>query len=462
MKLKPNYKHFKVMTKLLYSVVFILFVTAMLHAEEGEIRVHLSTESSLSPLYIGNIEGANSSLSAQYLAQLESVLAFDLKYNGHTKVVPKSVEKEKILLQKENSQIFAPNFWKNAGISYVIKSSVSEKNLSLLIFSSQTGALKNFGEIKLTGDLNKDRRQIHKLADGIQKALFSVDGVASSRILYSVQIPNKEEKDWAAEIWECDWDGANARQVTKEESYCVTPVFIPASSGHATDRFLYVSYKMGQPKIFIASLNDSNGKRLIDLRGNQLLPAVSAKRDKVAFICDAAGRTDLFVQPLNASGEAAKPVQLFSYPRSTQASPTFSPDGSKIAFVSDKDGPPRIYLISATPTSKRQNPQLITKQNKESSCPSWSPDGRKLAYSAKTNGIRQIWIYDFASGEERQLTDGPGFKENPCWASDSMHIIFNSTDNASSELYLVNLNQPEAIKITKGPGKKHYPTWGTR
>lgn len=105
---------------------------------------------------------------------------------------------------------------------------------------------------------------------------------------------------------------------------------------------------------------------------------------------------------------------------------------------------------------------MISKQNKESSCPCWSADGTKLAYSAKTNGIRQIWIYDFVSKEEMQLTQGPGNKENPSWAPDSKHLVFNSTDATSSELYIVNLNQPEAIKISRGPGKKHYPTWGPK
>ena len=135
---------------------------------------------------------------------------------------------------------------------------------------------------------------------------------------------------------------------------------------------------------------------------------------------------------------------------------------STIAFVSDKDGPPRIYTIPANSYEKRADAKMITKQNKESSCPAWSPDGTKLAYSAKTNAVRQIWIYDFKTGEERQLTAGPGNKENPCWAPDSLHLVFNSTDPFSSELFLVNLNQPEAIKLAHGPGKKHYPTWGQK
>lgn len=447
--------------------LFIFCVAAALaHGDEQEIRVHLSTSSSLSAVYVGKFQNQNS-FDQNYVSQLESIFQFDLNHNGSLKVADSAQEKEMLLAQSDPKAAFSPSSWKNFGIPYVIKVGISNKILTAQLFSSQSSTLKHFAEILLSGDLATDRRQIHKLADGICKALFVREGIANTRILFACQAKESRADDanWTSEIWECDWDGSNARQVTREKSYCVTPVLVPASAKfpHAGDRFLYVSYKMGQPKIFLASLKEGKGQKLIDLRGNQLLPAISPARDKVAFICDAAGRSDLFMQPFNpTSGEVGKPVQLYSFPRSTQASPTFSPDGSKIAFVSDKDGRMRIYVIPSHPTLKRAEAELITKQNGENSCPSWSPDGKKLAYSAKTGGVRQIWIYDFATKEERQLTSGPGNKENPSWAPDSLHLVFNSTDAASSELYLVNLNQPEVLKITKGPGKKHYPTWGTR
>jgi TolB protein len=445
-----------------FTLLFILCKALLLQAENPpEIRVHLSTDSALSPLYIGKIQAEQSSLDAAYLSQLEAVLQFDFGHNGETRLLPRQPAKEQLLGQKELAVALKLEEWREWGVSFVIKPTVVGKALSIALLSSQSGALKHFKDVPLCGNFSEDRKQIHRLSDAIYKALFNKEGVANSQLLYCVQMKNanSDGSGWLSEVWQCDYDGGNARQVTKEGSYCVTPVALP---GSATPRFVYVSYKMGQPKIFLASVKEGVGKKLISLQGNQLLPAVSSQKDKLAFICDAGGRSDLFVQPISPeSGEAGKPIQLFSYPRATQASPTFNPDGSKIAFVSDKDGGTRIYIIPSSAASKRATPYLITKQNRENSCPAWSPDGTKLAYSAKTNGVRQIWIYDFETRQERQLTDGAGNKENPAWAKDSLHLIFNSTDAESSELYLLNLNQPEAVKITKGPGKKHYPTWGT-
>lgn len=423
-----------------------------------EIRVRLETQSPLSSIYLSQIVLHQSPFSPPYLKELEKVLAFDFDHNGKTKTLSKSKEKEALLLQADKNLTQL----RSLGAPFIVSFSIQEKNLSCKVYNLLQECAKPFPEIALSGNLSQDRQKLHKLSDAIFKALFQEEGIASSRILYSHQKPSSNGA-WNAEIMECDWDGENARTVTNEKAYCVTPVLIPKGAGLTRDLFLYVSYKTGQPKIFISSLEEGKGKKVVDIRGNQILPAISRTRDKIAFICDASGRTDLFVQPIEPeTGRTGTPKQLFSYPKSTQASPTFNPDGSKIAFVSDKDGAPRIYWISSEAQSKRQTAHLITKKSRESSCPTWSPDGTKLAYSAKTEGIRQIWTYDFTTGEESQLTFGPGNKENPCWASNSMHLVFNSTDGNASDLYVVNLNQPEAIKITKGQGKNHYPTWGPR
>ncbi len=447
---------------LLSKVLSVLLLTTPCFAEE-EILVKLKTASALQPTYMGKIQTKNATFDPAYIAEIQSVLDFDFDHNGSTKLMARTPEKEQHLQKATNADALSPETWKGFGAAYAIRCQIHQRLLTISIVNTQTGTLKTFSDVELMGDIKHDRRHIHKLSDAIQKALFQVEGVASTRILYSYQSKTQQSdgKGWLSEIWECDWDGANARQVTHDNSYSVTPVCIPDHPRYKNDSFLYVSYKMGQPKIYLGSLKGGEGKRLIDLRGNQLLPAISAKRDKLAFICDAGGRTDLFLQPMDPkTGEVGKPIQLFSYPRSTQASPTFSPDGSQVAFVSDKDGGMRIFIIPTAPSEKRANARMITIQNRESSCPAWSPDGTKLAYSAKTNGIRQIWIYDFATQEESQLTSGPGNKENPSWAPDSLHLVFNSCDGSETELYIANLNQPEATKISRGHGKKHYPSWG--
>ena len=423
--------------------VFLLCLCAFHALFSEEIRVYLSTQSPLKPLYLGVAYSPDQSVTDGYLADLHAVLHFDLRYNGKVHLLPTQPEKEAAVKN------FIRTVWK--GCSYVVSAEVQNKTFLLKCFDVQTGAVHAFPPVQLSCRLAQDRKIVHRLADALFKTLFGSPGVASTQILYSLK--EKKGSHFVSEIWCCDWDGAGAHPLTSENSYSITPVFVPASSS-----FLYVSYKTGQPKIVIGSPASRLGKRLINLKGNQLLPAIAPQKNKIAFISDVAGQADLFVQAFDPQkGPIGSPVKLFSYRGSTQASPSFSPDGLKIAFVSDKDGSPRIYTLSATQPA---TPTLISKQNGESSCPSWSPDGKKIAYSAKTKGTRQIWIYDFETRKEWQLTEGPGNKENPSWAKDSTHLVFNSTDGHTSELYLVNLHQPDVVKISKGSGVKHYPSWG--
>ncbi|MBF5059430.1 Tol-Pal system protein TolB [Candidatus Neptunochlamydia vexilliferae] len=397
-----------------------------LYGEEKELVIPLATRSFLSSVYL------NSPLNKE----LSDVLAFDLNNNGSTYITDQETSDFRVDIEK-------------MGKSFRAVVSLARKEMT-----------KSFGPYRLSGNFASDRRVIHQFSDEVTALVSGKAGIASSRILYALQVP--EGTQWKSEIWEADYDGKNKRQITREKSYCITPTFFPCEGAFTDNKFLYVNYKNGQPKIYISSFDKAQGTPLVSLRGNQLLPAISKKGDMMAFISDASGRADLFVQPFNRTyGPMGKPIQAFSFPRSVQASPTFRPDGKKIAFVSDKNGTPRIFLINTPSPGRRLKPRplCITKKYRHNTCPSWSPDGTKLAYSAIVDGTRQIMVYDFLTKEEIQLTAGKSHKENPSWSPNSLHIVYNTVDPSSSELFIINLKQKESLQITSGSGKKHYPAW---
>lgn len=444
-------------TALLLAVFLSIF---SLFAEE-ELFVQVGTESALSPLYLDSIQDCNSGFDKAYLQQLEKILKFDLQHNGATFVVQKNVEHENQVKKEQSWKSFDGPGWEALHLHYVVKAKIEDKKLSTSAFIVSKNAIKGMEGISLSGVLSEDRQKIHQVADTIYQTLFNKKGIASCRVLFTVrQRGGENSAQWQTDVWESDYDGANAKQVTHDNFLCVTPSYLPFKTGGHCKQFLYVSYKIGQPKIFAASVEDGVGKRVTLLRGNQLMPVLSPRRDLMAFVSDISGNPELYVQSFSTEkGLTGKPVQVFSAPNGAQASPTFSPDGKKIAFVSNKDGAPRIYVIAVSQSGKDSKPQLITKQNKDNTCPAWSPDGSKIAYSALTKGVRQIWVYDFTTGKETQLTDGAGHKENPAWAPNSLHLLFNSSNANSSELYLINLNQKEAVKIGQLQGEKRFPAW---
>lgn len=442
------------------TALMVCIVSGTLIAVEDEMTVRLNTDAQLIPIYLAKSTEDHSGLSPGYIKQLEDVLQFDLNHNGMTSTVSQSSEKERIIQRdlRVSDQKLLEAF-------YVVQMQLTSEHKLHATLRALNGSLaKSLDGGVIQGNLNQDRTQIHQLADTIYKLLFNQEGIASTHILYTVR--RKADKDWISEVWEADYDGENARKVLSEAGYVITPVYFPPKSGHRSGNIFYVSYKGSQPKIYAASLKGGQGHRAITLRGNQLMPSVNYQRDQLAFISDVTGNPDLFLQELSAeSGPQGKPQQIFAAHKATQGSPTFSPDGKKLAFVSNKDGSPRIYMINTpkpgTPLKDVQA-KLITRNSKESSAPSWSPDGKKLAYCAMTQGVRQIWVYDFATAEERQLTQGPGNKENPSWAPNSLSLVYNTNEHTSSELYLVSLNQPRSVRITSGPGEKRFPNWEPR
>lgn len=431
--------------------------------EDEQIVVKLSTENQLMPVYLSPFIDQRSGFDSKYLKQLEQVLQFDLDHNGMTYLVKHSSERDDLCCKGDFESLGLSSSWKASNVYYVVKVRISDQKLDARMLLVNSNAIKSANSIALTGSLAQDRRKIHQLADTIFKALFNSDGVATTKILYTLRTKAPGNK-WLSEVWEADYDGANARQVTRGMGYCITPAYIPPKSGFSPGSFMFVSYKTGQSKIYMGSLQEGAAPRRFSLlRGNQMMPAISKQRDKVAFISDYTGNPDLFLHSFNLdSGAVGKPQQIYATHQATQGTPSFSPDGNQVAFVSNKDGSPRIYVMDIpTPGMKLKDikAKLISKQNRESTAPAWSPDGTKIAYCAMSGGSRQIWVYDCLKGKERQLTQGGGNKENPTWGPNSLHLIFNSTGPDGSELYLINLNQPAATKISAGQGEKRFPSW---
>jgi TolB protein len=454
--------------KILYLFLGLSFYgLGILPAQDyEEIVVELGTDSQRIPLYLAKFTDAHHLFSTEYLTQLEGVLRFDLNYNGMTSLLPYSATHEQ-WANKCTVEGGMDSKAKGAHPLYLLKVGVDkDKKLSALLYIATSDALKSLSGLSLSGELSQDRRQIHHLADAVYKSLFDREGIASTRILYTVK-KTGVQKEWRSEVWEADYDGENSRIVLKDSGYQLSPLYMPPKQGCQSSSFLYVAYQTAQPKIFVSSLRAAQkGQRLLSLRGNQLTPAISRQRDQIAFISDVTGNPDLFLQPFSPEkGAIGKPRQIFSSRQSSQGSPTFSPDGKKLAFVSNKDGSPRIYLMTIPPPNtplKNVKVELLTRHSRESSAPAWSPDGSKIAYCAKVGAVRQIWVYDFQTKEEIQLTSSAINKENPTWSPNSLCLTYNSSDAGACELYILTVNEPQTAKISVGSGEKRFPNWEPR
>jgi TolB protein len=244
--------------------------------DSQEIVVSLETEIQLLPVHMGKILSENSAFGADYLEKLEKIIAFDLHHNGMTQVLPPSSQRDALITSFD--QLGTPSSWRAQQVYYVVQPKVKERSLSLRTLAVNNNVIKAFDNIALTGDLSKDRTTLHHLSDTLHKGLFGTEGIASTRILYTVRTKQPGVNQWSSEVWEADYDGGNARQITKGAGYCVTPAYAPPKEGLVSGSFFYVSYLNGQPKIFHAPLKGSGSTPHADARQSTHASDRSAKR----------------------------------------------------------------------------------------------------------------------------------------------------------------------------------------
>lgn len=125
-------------------------------------------------------------------------------------------------------------------------------------------------------------------------------------------------------------------------------------------------------------------------------------------------------------------------------SPTWSPDGTRLAYVSFHTGKPVIYV--QTLATSAQTPVANFKGN--NSAPAWSPDGSQLAVALTRDGLSQIYIVGSNGANMRRVTRSPGIDTEPVFTPDGRSIIFTSDRSGGPQIYQTSLDGGDARRLT--------------
>jgi Tol biopolymer transport system component len=141
----------------------------------------------------------------------------------------------------------------------------------------------------------------------------------------------------------------------------------------------------------------------------------------------------------------------------SDVSPTWSPDGTRLAFVSYRDANSEIYLLDLRTGSRRN----LTNHPAPDTSPVWSPDGNHLVFESSRDGYWGIWLADLERGTIRALTDHAYASQSPTWSPDSRRIVFQSRRDrhARWDLYMINLETGEIRNLTNSTSDDVNPVW---
>ena len=166
-----------------------------------------------------------------------------------------------------------------------------------------------------------------------------------------------------------------------------------------------------QPDIYVMNADGSNLIRLTNNPDYDVEPDWSPDGTKIAFVTRRDRNFEIYV--MNADG--SNPTNLTNNPLQDSNGVSWSPDGTKIAFLTDRDGNVEVYVMNADGS----NPINLTNNPAVDYISDWSPDGTKIAFMTRRDGdgnYFEIYVMNAADGSNQtRLTNELGFDGDPDW-----------------------------------------------
>lgn len=160
---------------------------------------------------------------------------------------------------------------------------------------------------------------------------------------------------------------------------------------------------------------------------------------RIAYVTKAGARYNLWVADSdgeNAQSALASPEPIIS--------PSWSPSGGQLAYVSFESRKPVIYVHDVS-TGKRR---VVANFRGSNSAPTWAPDGRSLAATLSRDGGSQLFMIDAQGGEPRRLTQSSGIDTEPVFSPDGSAIYFVSDRGGSPQIYRMPAMGGPANRVT--------------
>jgi len=231
-----------------------------------------------------------------------------------------------------------------------------------------------------------------------------------------------------------------------------SPLFAQADHGgsacgsRCTAPILFDRFVNGGLTHYVGKMNaDGSNVTMLHLGSN---PAWGPGYTRIAFNYTS-GIPGQDIWTMNADGTGAMPVTTTG----RNYFPSFSPDGTKIAFVSDRTGTRQIFSMNADGTNQTQLTNVA-----ENVFPSWSPDGTKIMFASNRTGNDDIFVMNTDGSNVQQLTNDPSLDDAAVWSPDGKQIAYVNW-KAGCDLMIMKADGSNKKAIVNGRDDCESPSW---
>jgi Tol biopolymer transport system component len=235
-------------------------------------------------------------------------------------------------------------------------------------------------------------------------------------------------------------DGTGREQLTSFEATAFYPSLSPDGQ-----TVYFSSKRSGGFEIYSIGINGDGLQRLTRDLGSFYAPELSPSGELILFTNHGNG---LWV--MKPDGDNPRPLT-----DRDDIDPTWSPDGSMIAFASSRAGVRQLFVMNSDSTNIRQ----VTNLNNMGGRSSWSPDGTRLTFYRGPAGDHNIYIINVDGTGLVQLTNG-GDNLGPSWSPDGNWIAFTSFRDGNNEIYIIRPDGTGLTRLTANTISDWQPRWG--